>query len=350
VRVAIDTTYAQLGPSGTGVYIERLVAALRAEGVDVVELRQPLRRRRGGRNKALSAANAALDLAWTRELLPRAAARAEADILHHPLPAASPGSIPQVVTVHDVAFARRPDDFDQLWRRLALRSHRRAVARAGAVVAVSETTKRDAVAWLRAAPERVVVAPHGPGQALDIGEGHAAEHFLYVGDDEPRKNVAGLVAAHANYIDKGGTLPLVLAGRAASGREIDIDGAMAPQSRSRVIRRPDPGPAALTDLYANAAALVHASHDEGFGLTVLEAMAAGTPVIAVRNAAIEELTDGAALIVEEKDLGDAMQRVGGHQDLRERLSAAGRERAAAFSWKRSATAHIEAYTLARNSR
>jgi glycosyltransferase involved in cell wall biosynthesis len=349
VRVAIDTSYLNRGHSGTAVYIERLVAALRDEGVDVVELRQPLRGRRGGANKLRSAANAALDLTWTRALLPRAAARAKADVLHHPLPAASPGPTPQVVTVHDVAFARQPDDFDRMWRRVAMRSHRAAVANAGAVIAVSQTTARDAVAWLRAAPERVVVAPHGPGQVLPLLGDRRAEHFLYVGDDEPRKNVPALVVAHANYSDKGGTLPLVLAGAAA--HTIDIDRAYRGQGRSCVIGAPDPTLAALTDLYANAAALVHASHDEGFGLTILEAMATATPVIAVRNAAIEELTDGAALIVEEPaGLADAMLRIEHDPALRERLSAAGLERAAAFTWQRSARAHIEAYTLARDSR
>jgi glycosyltransferase involved in cell wall biosynthesis len=80
-------------------------------------------------------------------------------------------------------------------------------------------------------------------------------------------------------------------------------------------------------------------------------MATGTPVIAVRNAAIEELTEGAALVVEEPaDLADAMLRIEHEPALRDRLSAAGLERAAAFTWQRSAKAHIEAYTLARDSR
>ena len=65
MRVAIDTSYVTRGPSGTGVYIEQLVAALRGEGVEVVELRQPARLRRGGRNKLRSGANATLDLVWT---------------------------------------------------------------------------------------------------------------------------------------------------------------------------------------------------------------------------------------------------------------------------------------------
>jgi glycosyltransferase involved in cell wall biosynthesis len=335
MRVAIDTSYAHRGASGTAVYIERLIAALEADGVEVVRLRQSMRGRRGGRNKVRSAANAALDLAWTRELLPRAAFRAKADVLHHPLPAWSPTRIPQVVTVHDVAFARHPDDFDPIWRRIALRSHRRAVARVDAVVAVSDTTARDAIAWLRAPAERVVIAPHGPGQELEMREPRAAEHYLYVGDDEPRKNVDALVAAHARYRQRGGTKPLVLAGAAAASRGEGVG---------------DPDAATLADLHRRALALVHPSKDEGFGLTVLEAMSVGTPVIAARNAAIEELTGDAALIVDDHELAEAMQRVERDTPLQQMMGAAGRQRATEFSWQRSAKAHIEAYTLARDSR
>ena len=345
--VAIDTSYAARGVSGTAVYVERLIPALEAEGVEVVRLRQPVRGRRGERNKLRSAANAALDLAWTRELLPRAAERVKADVIHHPLPAWSPTAIPQVVTVHDVAFARFPDEFDAVWRRVALRSHRTSVARAAAIVAVSEASARDAIAWLRATEERVVVALHGPGQELALPRERTREHWLYVGDDEPRKNVAGLLAAHARYRELGGTKPLMLAGGASSRGAAAVGG---PAADARVIGIPHPDARTLADLHGCAIGLVHPSRDEGFGLTVLEAMSVGTPVIAVRNAAIEELAGDAAVLTDDRDLADAMLRLERDERLQEKLTAAGRERAAAFSWQRSAKAHVEAYTLARSSR
>jgi glycosyltransferase involved in cell wall biosynthesis len=334
VRVAVDTSYASRGHSGTAVYVEQLIAALRELGVDVVELRQPARLSRGGRNKLRSAVNGALDLAWARELLPRAAARANADVLHHPLPSRSRARIPQVVTVHDVAFARRPEDFDAVWRSLALRQHRRAVSGADAVVCVSEATRRDAIAWLGARPERVVVAPHGPGQIAGAPAERHEEHFLYVGDDEPRKNVAGLLSAYESYRERGGTRTLILAGAAAGRAGGDAHG------------EPSPSPERLAELYARAAALVHPSRDEGFGLTLLEAMTAGVPVIAVRTAAVEELTGDAALVVDAADLSDAMLKLDAEKALRASLAERGRQRATEFSWRRSAEAHIQAYTLA----
>src|SRR4051794_351532 len=211
MRVLVDTSYAARGPSGTGVYVGELVAALRGLGdVEVVEASQPRRLRRGGGNPVRSAANAMLDLAWLHGGLPRAARAARADVVHHPLPAHS-RRIPaaQVATIHDVAFERLPAAYPPLWRRLARRQYRRGARRSDALLCVSEATARDAVELLGADRERIVVAPHGPGQRLPrLEREDQPGHFLYVGDAEPRKDLGLLLGA-------GLPLPLVFAGAAA---------------------------------------------------------------------------------------------------------------------------------------
>jgi len=339
--VLVDASYAHRGRTGTGVYLEELVRALRARpDIEVVCVSQRRRLRPGGsgsrRNPLRSAANLALDSAWTRFGLRRAARLARADVLHHPLPARTPGlDRPQVVTVHDVAFERFPDAFDPAWRALARRGHRAAVRHAGAVVCPSQVTAGDAVELLGAARERVVVAPHGPGQPVpDTPDtrGTRRRHFLYLGSDEPRKRVASLLEAHSAL---GGDPELVLAGEAS--RRAGTPGTSA---------ETDPSPQRVAELLTGALALVHPAPLEGFGLTLLEAMAAGTPVVAVRSPSSEEVCGDAALLVEPGGLTGALRRVAEDAALRERLSAAGRERAAGFSWQRSAELHVRAYRLA----
>lgn len=349
MRVLIDTSFVARGPSGTATYIESLVAALRASGS--VEVVQPPRRRRlpsgrpgprARRNPLRSAANAALDALWLHVALPRAARWAGVDAIHHPLPAHSAfAHVPQLVTVHDVAFVRLPGRFDPLWRRLARRAHAQAVRNAAAVICVSEATAADAVELLGAPRDRVVVAHHGPGQPLpDANDGAAPprEHFLYVGDAEPRKNVDGLLEAYVAYREGAADepRPLVLAGAAAAlaDTHTGVSGVPAP-SRER-----------LAELLRGAAALVHASLHEGFGLTLLEAMGAGTPVVAVRNRGTEELCGPAALLVEPGDLASALEQVAENPKLRKRLTELGHERAGEFSWAQSAARHERAYTLA----
>ena len=340
MRILIDTTYALRGPSGTGVYIERLVAALRDEGVDVVDTADTGRPPPAGGGPG-SVRNLARDRWWTQVALPRRARAAGADVIHHPLPAhAREAPCPQVVTLHDLAFERLPECFDPAFRRWASLTHRRAARAADAVVCVSQTTRRDAMARWGLDGGRIVVAPHGPGQAPPLAAPPAVpRHFLYIGDDEPRKNLALLLAAHGRYRTAvgEGALDLVLAGRAQ------------PTAQPGVRCVPAPDVAAL--LHA-AAALVHPALHEGFGLTALEAMHAGVPVIVARSPGLAETCAEAALYVDPHDhegLAHALARVAADPALRVALAAAGRERAAAFSWEASARAHIEAYTLARCS-
>jgi glycosyltransferase involved in cell wall biosynthesis len=337
MRVVLDMTYALRGPSGTAVYVKRLSEALRAEGVEVVTAADERRPPPAG-GGAGSARNLARDTWWTQVALPRRAREAGADVLHHPLPAlARSASCAQVVTVHDLAFERLPDHFAPGFRRWASVTHRRAACRADAVVCVSQTTRRDTMARWGVEAARIVVAAHGPGQELDVPSVRA-EHFLYVGDDEPRKNLALLLEGHARYRARAGdrALDLVLAGSAR-----------AQQDGVRCEHRPD-----LAALFGGAAALVHPALHEGFGLTPLEAMHAGVPVIAARSPGLAETCADAVLYVDPYDAaGLAIQLASVAEDatLRATLAARGRDRAAAFSWRASARAHIEAYTLAQDA-
>jgi glycosyltransferase involved in cell wall biosynthesis len=325
------------------VYLERLIAALsQSTDVDVVTAANESRRAPGG-GGAASLMNAAADLRWTELTLPREARRVQADVLHHPLPAHSHhAALAQVVTVHDLAFERRPELFAVAYRRWARVAHRHAARRADVVICPSDTTAADARQLWGIAPAKLVVARHGPGQEPAGPTPRAADpgHFLYIGDAEARKDLATLLSAHRLYVQAtSDPLPLVLAGSAQS------------HQRNVIVER-DPTPRRLAELLAGAVALVHPSVYEGFGLTLLEAMSTGTPVIAAAVPGARETCGDAARYVVPGDppaLARALGEVAAQPALQAELAARGRVRAATFSWKLAARAHRDAYSLALSS-
>lgn len=229
---------------------------------------------------------------------------------------------------------------------------RNALRSADAFVANSEFTKDSFVRRFSIPPSKIQVAPLQADEkffeAPDAARlGLAAKRYrlperfvLTIGGSQPRKNVERLVEAHRLLPDdmRAG-YPLVVVGARWGGRPVAGDVVEA-----GIVDDDD-----LPSLYRLATVFVYPSLYEGFGLPVLEAMASGTPVVAARATSLPEVGGDAAVYVDPTDPDDiagTLRRVLADASARDALTAAGRERVRAFSWRRAARAHLAAFESA----
>jgi glycosyltransferase involved in cell wall biosynthesis len=283
---------------------------------------------------ALPARLQELRMAWA---LPRALHRLGADLVHtqYALPLRSP--CPAVVTIHDLSFEH--EDAELMGRRdrwIFRRVVPRAARGAARVLTVSERTKRDIVDRYGVPPERVVVTPNGVDPAFGPDGAsyklQLAPYALAVGAIQPRKNqLAALSAAREAGFE------LVVVGPVKhDGVAVELRAGGARLEGYVPVER-------LAELYRGAACLVQSSRFEGFGLPVVEAMASGTPVVAVPDPALVEVVGDAAVVVDETRLADGIRQAVAES---ERLRAAGLARASTFSWERTAEATVRVYVEA----
>jgi glycosyltransferase involved in cell wall biosynthesis len=261
--------------------------------------------------------------------VPRLLRRLRPSLAHfqHALPLAC--ACPTVVTVHDLSFERRPSLMPARDRLIFRAAVPRAARKATRILAVSARTRDDLVELYGISPGRIAVIPHGVDPAFGPdGSGHDS-YLLFVGQVHPRKNPLAAAEAAAEL-----GLPLVVA-----GPERDVRLADELRRRGADLRGYVDKPA-LAGLYRRAACLVCPSRYEGFGLPALEAMACGTPVVAYPDAALREVAGDAAVFAEPDGLVDGIRAALAD---RERLVAAGLERARRFSWDETARLTLEAY-------
>jgi glycosyltransferase involved in cell wall biosynthesis len=292
--------------------------------------------------------------------VPAAARRHHLDVFHFADQASSAlrPAPATVVTVHDLAMFLLPGTFGARRARYKQAMTRRAVRRASLVIAVSESTRRDLIEVVGADPARVRVVPLGVDRRFAAASAQDAavaaqrlglppRYLLYVGRIEPRKNLPLLLDAYAMARRRHGVdVPLVVAG--APGWLVDdLPGRAAAAGLSEDVRFVGHvPPALLPGLVHGALALAYPSRYEGFGLPVLEAMAAGAPVVTSSVASLPEVAGDAALLVDPDDvegLAEALGRLVGDDALRARLIVAGRERAAEFTWDRTADSTVAVY-------
>ena len=263
--------------------------------------------------------------------LPLLLRRLRPELVHcqHALPLGWRGR--SVVTVHDLSFETGTAAMGPLDRLVFRTVVPRAARSADRVIAVSERTRRDVVERYGVDPAKVTAIPHGVDPVFAPGGGPAnGGYLLFVGAVHDRKDP--LAAADAAR-EVG--LPLLVV-----GPEHDPDLARTLRERGAELRG-YVGNEQLAELYRGAAALVLPSRFEGFGLPVLEAMASGTPVVLSSDPALRELAGDAAAQGETyaEMVRDAIAN-------RERLAAAGLERARRFSWEETARRTADVYRQA----
>ena len=375
MRIGFDATALPSKPVGAGRYIIRLVRALAALNMEhelvvfVQDNRRALIDTPSLENVhwiETHATSPARRLIWEQTVLPQLARRAGIDLLHSPhytrpleLVCAS------VVTFHDMTFFLYPQLHTRAKRLFFPSIMRMSARRAEAIIADSESTRRDAVRILDIPEEKIFTVPLGIGEEFHpITDVSLLEDcrrrynlpqvfMLYVGLVEPRKNLPLLLDAYARLAKEEDPPPLIVVGRLGWMYEDVFRQIEALHLQNQVHFTGYIPDSDLPLVYNLAQSLLYPSRYEGFGFPPLEAMACGTPVITTAVSAMQDQVGDAGLLVppqDEQALTEAMRRLLHDRALREALSIRGRRQAEKFTWNQTANKTLKIYQQVVTSR
>lgn len=295
---------------------------------------------------------------WEQFVQPFHLMRLRPNLLHS-LAFASPlmNATPTVVTVYDLSFRLFPENFPAFQRLYLSTISTISCRQARRVLAISESTKRDAVRLLGVEASRVDVArpgvdarfrplPRTEVEAFRTQANLPEQFILYLGTLEPRKNLAALISAFAKLQSLFPNLYLVLAG-AKGWFYADLFQQVESLGLRDRVHFPGYVPAEELPLWYNAGAVfAYPSSFEGFGLPVLEALACGRPVVTSETSSLPEAAGEAALKVPPQNVEGLTEALYRALTAGEELAARGPAHAAQFTWPATAQATVESYRRA----
>jgi glycosyltransferase involved in cell wall biosynthesis len=292
--------------------------------------------------------------------LPRILRRHKVDLLHSPhflLPLVRP--CPAVATIHDVIYLACPQDLASRAGRIYYRAMMHACSRMAArIITDSEYSRDEIVRYLHADAAKIEVIYPGVDPAFQrvtdstqfaavrAKYGLAREFILCVGIYKPRKNHAGLLRAFQRFLQSGGNAQLVIAGPMAEGEASLRQLAAELEIAQHVVFAGFVNEADLHTLYSAASVYVCPSFYEGFGFTVLEAMACGTPVVCSSATSLPEVAGQGALYADPhkpQEIASQLLIIFGDPDLRNSLIERGRQNLKRFSWAETAAQTLAVY-------
>lgn len=286
---------------------------------------------------------------WTQARLGAEMTISAPDVLFVPANAL-PRGLPRrsVLTIHGLEFMQSPQHYSFKQRYYLNVLTRDAIKRASNLIAVSHATAAALEEYFGVPYDRLTVIPHGSSKMpLETkAENRKQPYFLYVGRLETHKNIIGLVRAFTKFRQDhtGEKFELLLAGKPGFGYERIKKAIAQSSSRDAIVELGYVSEERKWSLLKGAAAFCFPSYSEGFGLPILEAQAAGVPVVTSNVTAMPEIASstGAVLIDpnDQEKIAEAMERVVSDSAFRKVLVAHGRENVSRFSWDKTARATL----------